>query len=52
VAELRQRGFDASDRPGEKSQFDVIADGTTIFSKQKEHRFPDDGEVLGLLSSR
>jgi hypothetical protein len=30
----------------------VIADGETVFSKQREHRFPDDGEVLGLLSSR
>ena len=30
----------------------MIVDGETIFSKQREHRFPDDGEVLGLLSSR
>jgi predicted Rdx family selenoprotein len=25
---------------GEKSQFDVVADGKLIFSKQKEGRFP------------
>jgi hypothetical protein len=30
----------------------VIADGKTVFSKEREHRFPEDGEVLGLLSSR
>ena len=39
-------------RVGAKSQYDVIADGVTIFSKEREHRFPEDGEVLGLLSSR
>jgi hypothetical protein len=30
----------------------VIADGVTIFSKQTEQRFPDDGEVLARLSAR
>jgi hypothetical protein len=30
----------------------VIADGLTIFSKEREHRFPEDGEVLALLSAR
>jgi hypothetical protein len=30
----------------------VISDGETIFSKEREHRFPEDGEVLGLLRSR
>jgi hypothetical protein len=52
VAELREHGFDASAREGAKSQYDVVADGETIFSKEYEHRFPDDGEVLALLSSR
>jgi len=27
----------------------VVRDGTTVFSKQQEHRFPEDGEVLALL---
>jgi len=27
----------------------VIADGNTIFSKHREGRFPDDGEVLAAL---
>jgi hypothetical protein len=30
----------------------VIADGDTIFSKQQLGRFPDDGEIVELLSSR
>jgi hypothetical protein len=30
----------------------VVADGTTIFSKQELGRFPEEGEVLALLSSR
>jgi hypothetical protein len=29
-----------------------VADGELIFSKQNEGRWPDDGEVLGLLNSR
>jgi hypothetical protein len=35
---------------GEQSQFDVVRNGETIFSKQREHRWPEPGEVLGLLS--
>jgi hypothetical protein len=37
---------------GAKSQYDVVADGETIFSKQQLGRFPDDGEILALLSAR
>jgi hypothetical protein len=37
---------------GAKSQYDVVADGKTIFSKQQLGRFPDDGEILALLSAR
>jgi len=29
-----------------------MADGELVFSKQAERRWPDDGEVLSLLSSR
>jgi hypothetical protein len=46
---LNDRGTTASIVEGAKSQFDVIADGTVIFSKQREGRFPDEDEVLGLL---
>jgi len=46
---LSEHGFDATPREGAKSQYDVVADGETIFSKQELGRFPDDGEVLELL---
>jgi predicted Rdx family selenoprotein len=35
---------------GEKSQFDVLADGNLIFSKQKEGRFPEYGEIISALT--
>jgi predicted Rdx family selenoprotein len=35
---------------GEKSQFDVVADGSLIFSKQQERRFPEADEILIRLS--
>jgi Rdx family len=47
--ELKGEGFDASARQGEKSQFDVLRDGELVYSKAKEHRFPEPGEVLSRL---
>jgi predicted Rdx family selenoprotein len=41
---------DAEAVSGEKSQFDVIADGSLIFSKQKEGRFPEHDEIIRALS--
>jgi predicted Rdx family selenoprotein len=35
---------------GEKSQFDIVADGNLIFSKQKEGRFPEHDEIIRALS--
>jgi len=35
---------------GEKSQFDVVADGSLIFSKQREGRFPDHSEIISALT--
>jgi hypothetical protein len=35
---------------GAKSQFDVVRDGETVFSKQRVGRWPEPGEVMGLLS--
>jgi len=46
---LNTQGFDASIRGGAKSQFDVVRDGTVVFSKEQEHRFPEPDEVLALL---
>jgi Rdx family protein len=31
---------------GEKSQFDVLADGKLIFSKQHQGRFPEHEEII------
>jgi predicted Rdx family selenoprotein len=50
VAELSANGIEAVDIPGQKSQFDVLRDGTLVFSKQQEGRFPENDEVVGLLS--
>jgi selenoprotein W-related protein len=49
---LSESGFDATPSEGAKSQYDVVVDGETIFSKQELGRFPEDGEVLELLRSR
>jgi hypothetical protein len=49
---LTEHGYAAAAREGAKSQYDVVAAGETIFSKQQLGRFPDDGEILELLSSR
>jgi predicted Rdx family selenoprotein len=35
---------------GKKSQFDVVAGGNLIFSKQKEGRFPEHDEIIRALS--
>jgi len=40
----------ASAISGEKSQFDVIADGRLVFSKQQEGRFPEIEEIISALS--
>jgi predicted Rdx family selenoprotein len=34
---------------GAKSQYDVLADGELIFSKQQEGRFPEYSEIRALL---
>ena len=47
---MKDNGIDASIREGEKSQFDVFADGELVFSKQSEDRWPEDGEVLKLVN--
>jgi hypothetical protein len=46
---LQDQGYDAAAREGAKSQFDVVRDGTVVFSKQDVHRWPEPGEVLSLL---
>jgi predicted Rdx family selenoprotein len=41
---------DAEAVSGKKSQFDVVADGELIFSKQQEGRFPEHDEIIRALS--
>ena len=51
MAELNGIGHIAEMAEGEKSQYDVLADGQVIFSKQREHRWPELGEILAALPS-
>jgi len=46
AAELKDRGFDAEAIEGAKSQYDVVADGSLVFSKQQQGRFPEQAEIL------
>jgi hypothetical protein len=34
---------------GAKSQYDVIADGRLVFSKQEQGRWPEPGEISKVL---
>ena len=49
MAELNGTGHTAEMAEGEHSQFDVIADGDLVFSKQREGRFPEIAEILAAL---
>jgi hypothetical protein len=46
---LNDAGHEAAAVEGERSQYDVVADGSLVFSKQREGRFPEEDEVLTLL---
>jgi predicted Rdx family selenoprotein len=46
---LNDNGIAASIAEGEQSQFDVLAEGALVFSKQREGRFPEEDEILALL---
>ena len=49
---LNGGGHDASATEGEHSQFDVLADGELVFSKQREGRFPEEDEIVAALAAR
>jgi Rdx family protein len=36
---------------GQKSQYDVVADGELVFSKQQERRWPEPAEILQALAA-
>jgi len=44
-----QTAHEAKVVSGETSQFDVVADGSLIFSKQQQGRFPEAEEVIQAL---
>ena len=47
---LQRAGHEAAALEGEKSQYDVVADGMLVFSKQRQGRFPEDDEILALIA--
>ena len=47
---LSSTGHDATVVEGANSQFDVLADGGLVFSKQREGRFPEETEIVTLLA--
>jgi hypothetical protein len=49
---LTRAGHDAAPVEGGKSQFDVLADGELVFSKQHEGRFPEEDEIVAALAVR
>jgi predicted Rdx family selenoprotein len=49
---LTGEGHDATPVEGAKSPFDVVADGTLVFSKQHEGRFPEEEELIAALAAR
>jgi hypothetical protein len=51
VAELNAEGFSAEAIAGGKGQFDIVVDGDVVFSKHELGRFPENGEILGLLEA-
>ncbi len=46
---LNASGVDATIAEGAKSQFDVLADGELVFSKQEQGRFPEEDEIVALV---
>ena len=45
-------GVEADLVPGSNGIFDVIVDGDQVFSKHKTGRFPEPGEVAGLIRQK
>jgi hypothetical protein len=49
AGDLSAQGHDAAPIEGRRSQFDVVADGSVVFSKEREHRFPELDEILAAV---
>lgn len=53
AAELQETlGLAPKVTPGGRGVFDVLLDGTLVYSKHETARFPEDGEVTRLIRSR
>lgn len=50
AAELNSAGHGASIEEGAKGQFDVLADGELVFSKEEQGRFPEAAEIRESLA--
>lgn len=51
--ELKERlGLDATLIPGHGGIFEVSVDGAVIFSKKSAGRFPEPGEIAGMIESK
>jgi selT/selW/selH-like putative selenoprotein len=47
AAEIKDRfGVETEIQPGSKGSFEVSLDGKLLFSKLKEHRFPEADEIF------
>jgi selT/selW/selH-like putative selenoprotein len=52
AADLKKRfDVDAELEPGHGGVFDVVVDGNLVYSKKQTHRFPNPGEVEGLIEA-
>jgi len=49
---LNANGIEARTVEGAKSQYDVLANGELVFSKQRVGRFPEEDEILAALATR
>lgn len=43
--------MDAELAKGANGVFDVAADGKLVFSKHRDHRYPEPGEIIGALQA-
>lgn len=48
---MTDSGLEAVVTPGATSQFDVVADGELVYSKQQIGRFPLEGEIPRILAA-
>ncbi len=46
---LRDAGHDAETIEDGEGEFNVFADGTLLFSKRQQGRFPEEAEIVALL---